>query len=242
MSSLEAKKITPATGTTVTLGAAGDTVDVSATALKTNTIKDAGGNTIFTSDGSGTLSSVNSALKGGMNFISSVTPSGASSVEFTSGIDSTYNEYIFVCTNIFPATDNVQFYCDGSTDGGSTYGALTKTMTWFNAFNTTDGTIYALGYSTTWDRTGNTTDAIVIMNGLSNTATRNAVSVFRLYSPASTTYVKHFHAEGSAFGYATSENQNFVGGYFNTTSAINALQFTVSSGTFSGTIAMYGTG
>ena len=73
------------------------------------------------------------------------------------------------------------------------------------------------------------------MNGLSNTATRNAVSIFRLYSPASTTYVKHFHAEGSAFGYATSENQNFVGGYFNTTSAINALQFTVSSGTFSGT-------
>ena len=51
MSSLEAKKIAPATGTTVTLGAAGDTVDVSANALKTNTIKDAGGNTIFTSDG-----------------------------------------------------------------------------------------------------------------------------------------------------------------------------------------------
>ena len=41
MSSLEAKKIAPATGTTVTLGAAGDTVGVSATALKTNTIKDA---------------------------------------------------------------------------------------------------------------------------------------------------------------------------------------------------------
>ena len=88
MSSLEAKKITPATGTTVTLGAAGDTVGVSATALKTNTIKDAGGNTILTSDGSGTLSSVNSAFKGGLNFISSQTASGSVTLSFTSGIDS----------------------------------------------------------------------------------------------------------------------------------------------------------
>ena len=57
MSSLEAKKITPATGTTVTLGAAGDAVTAPAgVTVKTNTVKDAGGNTIFTSDGSGTLS------------------------------------------------------------------------------------------------------------------------------------------------------------------------------------------
>ena len=60
MSILETKKIEPATGTTVTLGAAGETVAISASQLKTNTIKDAGGNTIFTSDGSVTLSSVNS--------------------------------------------------------------------------------------------------------------------------------------------------------------------------------------
>ena len=83
MSSLEAKKIAPATGTTVTLGAAGDTVDVSATALKTNTVKDAGGNTIFTSDGSGTITSINSGFKGGLTFISSQTATGVSSVDFT---------------------------------------------------------------------------------------------------------------------------------------------------------------
>ena len=72
MSNLEAKKIAGATGTTVTLGAAGDAVTVAASALKTNTVKDAGGNTLFTSNGSGTFSSVNSAFKGGLIFISSV--------------------------------------------------------------------------------------------------------------------------------------------------------------------------
>ena len=81
MSILEAKKIEPATATTVTLGAAGETVAIAASQLKTNTIKDAGANTILTSDGSGTLSSVNSALGSTMVFISSQTASASSSIE-----------------------------------------------------------------------------------------------------------------------------------------------------------------
>ena len=96
MSILETKKIEPATGTTVTLGAAGETVAIGASQLKTNTIKDAGGNTILTSDGSGTLSNVNSAIGPTMVLISSQDGSGSSQVNFTSGIDSTYDVYMFV--------------------------------------------------------------------------------------------------------------------------------------------------
>ncbi len=106
MSTLETKKIEPLSGTSVTLGAAGDAVTMPAgVTVKTNTVKDAGGNTIWTSDGSGTVSSVNSALQGNMVFISSQTASSSSSVSFTSGIDSTYDEYVFMFTNINPATD-----------------------------------------------------------------------------------------------------------------------------------------
>ena len=73
MSTLETKKIEPLSGTSVTLGAAGDAVTMPAgVTVKTNTVKDAGGNTLWTSDGSGTLSSVNSALQGNMVFISSI--------------------------------------------------------------------------------------------------------------------------------------------------------------------------
>jgi len=93
MSTLETKKIEPLSGTSVTLGAAGDAVTMPAgVTVKTNTVKDAGGNTLWTSDGSGTVSSVNSGLAGGMVFISSATASSSASVEFTSGIDSTYDE------------------------------------------------------------------------------------------------------------------------------------------------------
>ena len=109
MGTLRTKTIEPATGTTLTLGASGDSITVSSDSIKTNTFKDAGGNTLFTSDGAGTLSSVNSSLVGGAGpvLISTSTASGASSIDITSGIDSTYDEYMFVFTDINPATDDV---------------------------------------------------------------------------------------------------------------------------------------
>ena len=62
--------------TTLTLGASGDTVTSSVDSIKANTFKDAGGNTLWTSDGAGTVSSVNSAMSGGgVTFISETTVS-----------------------------------------------------------------------------------------------------------------------------------------------------------------------
>ena len=110
MSTVETRKFEPATGTAVNLGASGDAVTLPAgVTLQTNTIKDSGGNTIFTSDGAGNLSSVNSALQGNMVFISSQTASSSSSLSFTSGIDSTYDEYVFYFVGCHPDTDSV-FY------------------------------------------------------------------------------------------------------------------------------------
>ena len=54
-----------------------------------------GGNNIFVSNGSGTVTSKNSGLSGALNLISTQTASGASSVSFTSGLDSTYDVYVF---------------------------------------------------------------------------------------------------------------------------------------------------
>ena len=48
----------------ITLGTTGETITLPGNDLRVNTVKDKGGNTLWTSDGSGTLSSVNSGLKG----------------------------------------------------------------------------------------------------------------------------------------------------------------------------------
>ena len=240
MSSLEAKKIAPATGTTVTLGAAGDTVDVSATALKTNTIKDAGGNTLFTSDGSGTLSSVNSALKGGLIFISSQTASGSASIEFTTGLTSAYNEYVFFFTNINPATEDYNFTFNGSIDGGSNYN-VTKTTTVFTAYHSESGSYTALGYDATRDLAQSASFQQLGWN-IGSGADESLAGEFHLFNPTSTTYVKQFYGKSSYYYSSDYAFITYVAGYFNDTNDVDAMQFKMSSGNFDGTVAMYGTG
>ena len=64
-----------------------------------------------------------------------------------------------------------------------------------------------------------------------------------LYNPSSTTYVKHFMNRLNHTFNSTPQHtmDTFVAGYFNTTSAINAVDFKMSSGDIDdGTITMYG--
>ena len=242
MSTLKARTIEPQSGTTVTLGASGDSVVIGADALKTNTIKDAGGNTIFTSDGAGTLSSVNSGLTGNMVFINSATASGDTSLSFTSGIDSTYGEYVFIYVNIHPATDGNVFQFNASSDGGSNYNVV-KTSTFFYAMHKEDDSEAELAYSTTYDLAQATGYQPLSVN-LGNDNDQSASGILHLFSPSSTTYVKHFYSTCST--YATSggdenENNNFAAGYMNTTSAVDAISFQISSGNIdAGTIYLYG--
>ena len=243
MSSLEAKKIAPATGTTVTLGAAGDTVDVSATALKTNTVKDAGGNTIFTSDGSGTITSINSGFKGGLTFISSQTATGVSSINFTTGIDSTYNEYVFYFSAMHPSSaSGTHFEFQGSTDGGSNYNT-TLTSTFFRGQHKQNDSSSSVAYALSYDQGQGTAYQMLgeYVDGSQNDGSIGGE--FHLYNPSSTTYVKNFTATSNLYNYFPSSDNTFVAGYFNTTTAINAMSFKFTSGTIdAGTIAMYGTG
>ena len=111
---------------TLTIGATGDSVAISGDSLNMNSLQDAGGNNTFVADGAGLITST--GLPGAMKFISSQTASGAASVSFTSGIDSTYDVYVFKCIEINPATDAQMFRFNASTDGGITY-AATKTTT-----------------------------------------------------------------------------------------------------------------
>ena len=240
MSSLEAKKIAPVTGTTVTLGAAGDAVTVDANALKTNTIKDAGGNTIFTSNGSGTLSSVNSALKGGLIFISSQTASGSASLSFTTGIDSTYKEYVFFLTEINPATNDANLTFQSSLDGGSNYN-INATTTYYAAKHNESDTAASVGYETSYDQ-ADSTNYINLLFGIGNGSDECGVGILKLYNPSSTTYIKNFTCTNQFYHEADYSFNGFVAGYFNTALAVNAVSFKMNSGNFDGTIAMYGTG
>jgi hypothetical protein len=244
MAILRSSDIQPSTGTTLTLGASGDTVIVSSDMIKANTTKDAGGNTLWTSNGSGTLSNVNSGLTGGgMTLISTNTATGTSAINITTGIDSTYDEYIFVVTDLNPGTASVQFQFGGSTDGGSNY-TIAKTSTYFRAYHKENDTGSSLGYDTGRD-TANTGGFQQLASDLDSAADGTTGVIFRLFLPASTTFYKHYLSRSSCSHLSGSDpaaRDIWIAGYFQTTSAINAISFDMTSGTFDGTVQMYGVG
>ena len=111
MGKLRVHNIEAQTGTNVDLGAAGDVVTFASDSIQTNLYKDSGGNTLFQSNGSGTLSNVNTGLQGaGPKLITSTTVTSAvSTVEFT-GITNTYSLYKFVFLNVAPSSNDPVSY------------------------------------------------------------------------------------------------------------------------------------
>ena len=64
-----------------------------------------------------------------------------------------------------------------------------------------------------------------------------------LFNPSSTTFVKHFISSNTRMDYSVRpySNQYMVAGYINTTSAVDAIQFSMWSGNMdAGTIKLYG--
>ena len=240
MSKIRSSVIEPATGTTLTLGASGDTVAVSSDAIKLNTLKDSGGNTLFTSNGSGTLSSVNSGLSGaGPKLIQSQTATNVASVSFTSGLDSTYDKYMFVFIDIQPVTDWGDFQFTVSTNGGSSYG-VSKTTTFFEAAHAESDSSAYLSYDTTWDRAESTSPQWFTYN-TGTTGDYCYAGIMNLYSPSSTTYVKQFTITGNNYYGGDYSMNQYVAGYINTTSAVDAIKFQMDTGNIeSGTIKLYG--
>ena len=222
---------------TLNIGATGDTVAIAGDSLNTNVLQDAGGNNIFTSS-SGTVSST--PLQGSLQLLSSQTASGATSVGFTSGIDSTYDVYIikyFLHLN----TGNAALYLGGSTDGGSSYG-VTKTTTFFRAKHNESDSEASLDYQTGYDRAQSTSFQWLSL-GANNDADGHLAGELYIFAPSSTTYVKHFYGRTSEMGHADPSPyayDSWYDGYWNTTTAINAIQFSQTAGTMTGTIKLYG--
>ena len=170
---------------------------------------------------------------------SSTISSGTSTVSITSGIDSTYKEYFFTFNNLHLSNDNAQPAINFSVDGGSNYN-VTKTSSNFSASHNEGGSATLLGYNGSWDLAQGT-GVQYLTTGTGSDNDQSASGYLRLFDPSNTTFIKHFIAGMSSSNSGNYAFNIFIGGYANTTSAINAVQFSVSAGTLdAGTITMYG--
>ena len=175
---------------------------------------------------------------GGLIFISRSTASSSATVNITSGINSTYKEYIFIFNNIHPATDGTHFNFQATTNG-SDFNIATTTTT-FEAYNhETSGTT-----SLTYDGGKDQAQDTGYINLIDNTGADNDQSFsgfLHQFEPSSTTFVKHFLFTGQRLSENNYSANDRTAGYFNTTAAITGLSFKFESGNIdSGTIDMYG--
>jgi hypothetical protein len=179
--------------------------------------------------------------QGKMTLISEQTASGSASISFTSGIDSTYPIYKFEFINIHPATDAAEFQFNMSIDSGSNYN-VTKTTTWFNALHLEDDSDANLEYNASFDLAQSTAFQSITRDS-GNGSDENSSGELFIYSPSSTTFVKHFMSTTNDYVHFNDggSREVFCAGYGNTTSAVDAIRFQMSSGNIdAGTIKMYG--
>ena len=184
-------------------------------------------------------------LEGGaMTFIKKLTASSSANLSFVNGssdvvLDSTYKEYVFVFNNIHAQTDDTFGTFQASTDGGSNYNT-TATTTFFAAKHDEADSATSLSYST-YNDFAQSTSFLYIQQPLGADADQSFSGVMNLFNPSSTTFVKHFISRVNGIAHNDRTNDNLVAGYFNTTSAINAVQFKMASGNIdAGTITLYG--
>ena len=242
MSKVVATTVLPEdSGEVLTFGDTGDAIAISGDSLNLNKLQDAGGNNIFTSNGSGTLT-VPSALGGAFNLLNTTTADNTSSISFTVG--STYDVYIFEVINLRPVTSTKSLMFQGSTTSSYTNN-IPQTTTYFYTNHAEDGTNGVLEYATFYDL-AQSTNYQYIMPEISNAASASSAATLFLFSPGSTTYVKQYYSKTSSlFWGGGSPNprtmSTFVGGYFNTTEAMTQVNFKMDSGNISsGDFKMYG--
>ncbi len=184
------------------------------------------------------------ATTGAMVLIKSITASSSSTVSFVNGssdvvLDNTYPLYKFEFINLHPSHDNLDLQFNGSEDTGSNYN-VTKTSAFFRTEHDEGDTGTELAYKTGRDLAQSTAFQTLI-GGPGNDNDQATSGYLYLFNPSSTTYVKHFLASVNTSTDDDKSRNSFVSGYFNTTSAVDAIQFKNASNNIdAGKIKLYG--
>jgi len=176
---------------------------------------------------------------GDVVLLASTTVSNGASISFSSGITSTYGEYIFRFYNMNPATDNADFTFQVNATDGADYNDSAITSTAFSAELADDNTQQYFRYNTGKDQAQGTSFQVIAAE-MGSDADESCAGELHLFNPSSTTYVKQFYSRIHLSHYGGRQWDYYVAGYINDTTAIDDIQFKMSSGNMDGTIKMWG--
>ena len=183
---------------------------------------------------------------GSMVFIKKLTASSSGTLSFVNGasgvvLNNTYKEYLFTFKNIHGSTNDASFSVNFR-DGGTAYDAV-KTSAGFRAYHFESDSGAGLGYEGNLSLAQSSAFNLVGQQQSANQNDSSGSGQLSLYNPSSTTFVKHFISHYSHHYTSASPGviDNYVGGYCNTTTAIDGVQFKMNSGNIAtGDICLYG--
>ena len=173
--------------------------------------------------------------------IQTQTASSSATVDFTSGLDSTYDEYCFKFYNIHHSGLS-DFAFQVNAAGGSGFNE-TMTTTYIQEYHDEGNTAATLEYTAGLDLAqGTASQALSGSLSLDNDGSLSGSLHF--FGLANTTFVKHFLARTYHMGNGSYATGVYVAGYVNTTSAIDEVQFIpgATGNIDSGTISLFGIG
>ena len=181
---------------------------------------------------------------GSLKLIKTITASSDATISFVDGasdvvLDNTYKEYMFIFNNIHPETNSQYFGFKGSINTGSAYGvATTSTVT--RAYHDEANSATDLEYEGSADLAQGT-GQIPLSTSVGNGNDESCSGFLHLFDPSNTTFVKHFTAGVQGYAGGAYSIVHYTGGYINTTSAVDAIQFLFASGDIdAGDIQLFG--
>ena len=182
--------------------------------------------------------------------IKTLTASSSSSLAFVDGtssvvMDNTYPVYEFHFYNIHPSSYGVNFgwQVNATDDAGGDYDTSLFTSSHVQVYHDESDTSTSFGYKNNFDQS-NDAGQEYLAHGLGGNPPENdqgLSGILTIYDPSSTTYIKHFTAQ-SNYSYADYLQLSWItAGYINDTTAIDEIQFKMSSGNIdAGVIKMFG--
>ena len=115
----------------------------------------------------------------------------------------------------------------------------TVTSTYFRAYHNESDSATSLEYQGSKDQAQGTSYQTISESGPDNDQATSGTLI--LFNPSSTTFVKHYIARSLSYWDQHAPFDQYVAGYGNTTSAINAIKFQMSSGNIdAGQILLFG--
>ena len=186
----------------------------------------AGSNGITTSGSGSTITVDGSGAGGGAwTFVSNTTISNDATVDFTD-LDTSGLTYLFVLQNVIPANDGNELYMRMSTNNGSSYASGSSDYEWSGASHATGDT----------NSVGSTADSEIQLThrGMGNATGEKLDGEVTLIDPQSTS---GYHLAASRMFYTRASAArpvlDLISGCYNSTTAVDAVQFFASSGNLS---------